>query len=203
MATLFNDGFISNLTADVNHGWSAEENLRQHPDLRPAEAYSALACFHDHHDTIVAAIERAQADTAGLERVRRCWWHLRQQRRLRISAISAGDARKFVCRSRRMLRSRSTILFSAAKTSTPSVPVTNSPRSRAIPAAFRSSINTAAAATWQATSMASASPRPRPRVTMGLSGATTRAHGGRSRAHAATSAGVRWCRSSARWANPR
>ena len=39
------------------YGWSAEEILRQHPDLRPAEVYAALAYFHDHHDTIVAAIE--------------------------------------------------------------------------------------------------------------------------------------------------
>ena len=38
-------------------GWSAEEILRQHPDLRPAEVYAALAYFHDHHDAIVAAIE--------------------------------------------------------------------------------------------------------------------------------------------------
>ena len=39
------------------YGWSAEEILRQHPDLRPAEVYTAIAYFHDHHDTIVAAIE--------------------------------------------------------------------------------------------------------------------------------------------------
>lgn len=38
-------------------GWSAEEILRQHPDLRPAEVYAALAYFHDHHDALVAAIE--------------------------------------------------------------------------------------------------------------------------------------------------
>ena len=48
------------------YGWSAEEILRQHPDLRPAEVYAALAYFHDHHDTIVAAIEagKAQAERA-------------------------------------------------------------------------------------------------------------------------------------------
>ena len=48
------------------YGWSAEEILRQHPDLRPAEVYSALAYFHDHHDTIVAAIEagKTQAERA-------------------------------------------------------------------------------------------------------------------------------------------
>lgn len=39
------------------YGWSAEEILRQHSDLRPAEVYAALAYFHDHHDIIVTAIE--------------------------------------------------------------------------------------------------------------------------------------------------
>ena len=43
------------------YGWSAEEILRQHPDLRPAEVYAALAYFHDHHDSMVAAIEAAIA----------------------------------------------------------------------------------------------------------------------------------------------
>lgn len=43
------------------YGWSAEEILRQHPDLRPAEVYAALAYFHDHHDSIVAAIEAGKA----------------------------------------------------------------------------------------------------------------------------------------------
>ena len=43
------------------HGWSAEEILRQHPDLRPAEVYAALAFFHDNHDSIVAAIEAGKA----------------------------------------------------------------------------------------------------------------------------------------------
>jgi uncharacterized protein (DUF433 family) len=48
------------------YGWSAEEILRQHPDLRPAEVYAALAYFHDHHDTIVPHIEegKAQAERA-------------------------------------------------------------------------------------------------------------------------------------------
>ena len=49
------------------YGWSAEEILRQHPDLRPAEVYAALAYFHDHHDSVVAAIE---AGKAGAERAR-------------------------------------------------------------------------------------------------------------------------------------
>lgn len=43
------------------YGWSAEEILRQHPDLRPAEVYAALAYFHDHHGSMVAAIEAGKA----------------------------------------------------------------------------------------------------------------------------------------------
>lgn len=39
------------------YGWSAEELLRQHPDLRPAEVYAALTYFHDHYDEMVAEIE--------------------------------------------------------------------------------------------------------------------------------------------------
>ena len=35
------------------YGWSAEELLRQHPDLRPQEVYSALAFFYDHFDEMV------------------------------------------------------------------------------------------------------------------------------------------------------
>ncbi|MBW3541880.1 MAG: DUF433 domain-containing protein [Planctomycetes bacterium] len=35
-------------------GWSAEELLRQHPDLRPEEVYAALTWFYDHHNEMVA-----------------------------------------------------------------------------------------------------------------------------------------------------
>jgi uncharacterized protein (DUF433 family) len=34
-------------------GWSAEEILRQHADLRPEEVYAALAYFYDHYDEMV------------------------------------------------------------------------------------------------------------------------------------------------------
>jgi len=37
-----------------HHGWSAEELLRQHTDLRPEEVYAALTYFYDHHDELVA-----------------------------------------------------------------------------------------------------------------------------------------------------
>ena len=40
-----------------HHGWSAEELLRQHPDLRPEEVYAALTYFYDHHDEMVAGME--------------------------------------------------------------------------------------------------------------------------------------------------
>ena len=39
-----------------HHGWSAEEILRQHPDLRPEQVYAALTYFYDHHDELVKAM---------------------------------------------------------------------------------------------------------------------------------------------------
>lgn len=39
------------------YGWSSEELLRQHPDLRPEEVYAALTYFYDHHDAMVAEIK--------------------------------------------------------------------------------------------------------------------------------------------------
>ncbi len=43
------------------HGWSAEELLRQHPDLRPEEVYSALTYFYDHRDTMIAEMKNSLA----------------------------------------------------------------------------------------------------------------------------------------------
>jgi uncharacterized protein (DUF433 family) len=40
-----------------HYGWSAEEILRQHPDLRPEQVYSALTYFYDHHDQLVREME--------------------------------------------------------------------------------------------------------------------------------------------------
>jgi uncharacterized protein (DUF433 family) len=37
-----------------HYGWSAEELMRQHPDLRPEEIYSALTYFYDHLDELSA-----------------------------------------------------------------------------------------------------------------------------------------------------
>jgi uncharacterized protein (DUF433 family) len=36
-----------------HYGWTAEELLRQHADLRPEEVYSALAYFYDHRDDVL------------------------------------------------------------------------------------------------------------------------------------------------------
>ncbi len=43
------------------HGWSAEEILRQHPDLRPEQVYSALTYFYDHRDAMVAEMKESLA----------------------------------------------------------------------------------------------------------------------------------------------
>ncbi len=49
-------------------GWSGEELLRQHPDLRPEEVYAALAYFYDHYDEMV---QRLQENTQFAEAMRR------------------------------------------------------------------------------------------------------------------------------------
>ena len=42
---------VLHLAAEHYHyGWTAEELLRQHPDLRPEEVYAALTYFYDHFD---------------------------------------------------------------------------------------------------------------------------------------------------------
>ena len=42
-----------------HYGWTAEELLRQHPDLRPEEVYAALTYFYDHYDQLVSQIKDA------------------------------------------------------------------------------------------------------------------------------------------------
>lgn len=44
-----------------HYGWSAEEILRQHPDLRPEQVYAALTYFYDHHEPMVQAMREAAA----------------------------------------------------------------------------------------------------------------------------------------------
>ena len=38
------------------HGWTAEELLRQHADLRPEEVYAALTYYYDHRDAMNAVM---------------------------------------------------------------------------------------------------------------------------------------------------
>jgi uncharacterized protein (DUF433 family) len=42
-----------------HYGWTAEELLRQHPDLRPEEIYAALAYFYDHYESIVKQLQES------------------------------------------------------------------------------------------------------------------------------------------------
>jgi uncharacterized protein (DUF433 family) len=49
---------VLHLAAEHFHyGWSAEELLRQHPDLRPEEVYSALTYFYDHYHSMLAQMK--------------------------------------------------------------------------------------------------------------------------------------------------
>ena len=50
-----------------HHGWTAEELLRQHPDLRPEQVYSALAYFYDHHPELLAQLK---GSLQAVERIR-------------------------------------------------------------------------------------------------------------------------------------
>ena len=49
------------------YGWSAEELLKQHPDLRPEQVYAALTYFYDHYDAMVDDM-RATAAATGVAR---------------------------------------------------------------------------------------------------------------------------------------
>jgi uncharacterized protein (DUF433 family) len=40
-----------------HYGWSAEELMRQHPDLRPEEVYAALTYFYDHYSSMMAEMK--------------------------------------------------------------------------------------------------------------------------------------------------
>lgn len=48
---------VLHLAREHHGGWSAEEILRQHPDLRPEEVYAALAYFYDHYDEMVKRLQ--------------------------------------------------------------------------------------------------------------------------------------------------
>ena len=48
------------------HGWTAEEILRQHPDLQPEEVYAALGYFYDHYDEMVKEIRESEENAKQL-----------------------------------------------------------------------------------------------------------------------------------------
>jgi hypothetical protein len=45
-----------------HYGWTAEELLRQHPDLQPEEVYAALTFFYDHYPELVEQIRKETGD---------------------------------------------------------------------------------------------------------------------------------------------
>ena len=51
-----------------HYGWSAEEILRQHRDLRPEQVYAALTYFYDHYNRLVEEMQ-ASAEIAEAERI--------------------------------------------------------------------------------------------------------------------------------------
>lgn len=56
---------VLHLAAEHFHyGWSAEELLRQHPDLRPEEVYASLTYFYDHHAEM---LQQIQAEAANID----------------------------------------------------------------------------------------------------------------------------------------
>jgi len=46
-------------TEHYHHGWTAEELMRQHPDLKPEDVYAALLYFYDHHEQLVEAMQNS------------------------------------------------------------------------------------------------------------------------------------------------
>jgi uncharacterized protein (DUF433 family) len=59
---------VLHLAAEHYHlGWSAEELLRQHPDLRPEQVYAALGYFYDQYEAML--IQMAAFDERGQTRL--------------------------------------------------------------------------------------------------------------------------------------
>ena len=61
---------VAQIAADhLGHGWSADEIVRQHPHLTPAEVYGALTYYFDHPSEIDAELsEEVAALDAGANR---------------------------------------------------------------------------------------------------------------------------------------
>ena len=49
------------------YGWTAEELMRQHPDLKPEQVYAAMVYFYDHRDELIDQM-RSSADEAETKR---------------------------------------------------------------------------------------------------------------------------------------
>ena len=66
LVTGFSSEFLAalrKLPQHFQHGWTAEEILRQHPDLRPEQVYSALTWFYDNYVVVAdlhASLERSE-----------------------------------------------------------------------------------------------------------------------------------------------
>ena len=61
---------VIHLACEHDHfGWTVEEILHQHPDLRPEQVYAALTYFYDHHDQLVEEM-RVSAETVEAERLK-------------------------------------------------------------------------------------------------------------------------------------
>ena len=62
---------VLHLAAEHYHyGWTAEELLRQHPDLRPQEVYASLAYFYDHFEELVQQLRVQESQVELLRPVR-------------------------------------------------------------------------------------------------------------------------------------
>jgi len=81
---------VEHLAAEhYHHGWTAEELLRQHPDLCPEQVYAALAYFYDHHEDMIA---RMESSAAAAERSRQTQGLSRDELLKRRQNISQGSA---------------------------------------------------------------------------------------------------------------
>lgn len=52
--TRYKAGFLAG--EHYQYGWTADELLRQHPDLRPEQVYSVLTWFYDNPASVVAKL---------------------------------------------------------------------------------------------------------------------------------------------------
>ena len=56
---------VLHLAAEHYHyGWTAEELLRQHPDLRPEEVYVSLAYFYDNFEELTKSLAESAVRTS-------------------------------------------------------------------------------------------------------------------------------------------